>query len=260
MKTGLQLYTVRDYMEKDFFGTIKKVAEIGFKGVEFAGYYDKDLKEVRKFIDDLGLICTSSHLGMPTKENYNKVCDELDILGTKNWVINYCNFDTTEHFMDTFEKFKAASELLATRGIKCLFHNHWLEHTQKPFGKPFFEYGLENIDNLYSQLDLAWTLVGGYDPEERVKSYNDKIALLHCKDCKMETFESWSQKSATRIETSISHQVPNGDGDAKIKECVAASKAEWAIVELDFAEGSLWDAIEKSYKFLKEECGCEGNK
>ena len=117
---------------------------------------------------------------------------------------------------------------------------------------------MENIPNLYSQLDLAWTLVGGYDPEERVKKYNDKIELLHCKDCKVTPFENWA--GATMVFSNIIHQVENGGGDAKIKECVAASKSEWAIVELDAYDGCMWEAVEKSYKYLTEVCGCEGNK
>ena len=103
---------------------------------------------------------------------------------------------------------------------------------------------------------MAWTLVGGFDPEERVKNYNDKIKLLHCKDCTADIFGgAWI--GGTTLRTQVINQVANGDGNAKIKECVAASNSEYAIVELDVFSGCMWDAVEKSYKYLKEVCNCE---
>ena len=255
MNTGLQLYTVRDFMAKDFYGTIKKVAEIGYKGVEFAGYFDEDPKEIRKFIDDLGLTCCSSHVGGPTEENVEKECETLKILGTDKFVANIGWDGTGEGFKKTFEKFQKSVEMTKQYGIKLYIHNHWWEHEAKPFGKPFFEYVLENIPELMSECDLGWTLFSGYDPLERVEKYNDKIGLLHCKDCNIKDVSTWA--GGTIVRTKLATQVANGDGSAKIKECVAASKADWAIVELDQYDGCMWEAVEKSYKYLTETCNCK---
>ncbi|MBQ0105235.1 MAG: sugar phosphate isomerase/epimerase, partial [Armatimonadetes bacterium] len=229
MKTGLQLYTIRDFMEKDFFGSIEKVAEIGFKAVEFAGYYDNDVKEIKKFIDGLGLECCSSHLPMPTEENVDRICAELDILGTENWVGNAQ--PTMRGAMDPFVQYLKGAQMLADRGFNMLMHNHWWEHEMKIDGIPFYEYALEEIPDLYSQLDCGWCYVGGFDPVERIKTYNDKVILLHTKDCTVKKEDSWNGGCLER--KTIVEQVANGDGDANIKGCVQASAAEYAIVELD---------------------------
>lgn len=252
MKTGLQLYTVRDFMAKDFYGTIKKVAEIGYKAVEFAGLFEHDPKEVKKFIDDLGLVCCSCHVW---GDEVNKLCDDVETLGSKNVVFNLGGMDTEEGYMKAFNTFKEYADITGKRGMKAIMHNHEHEHKCKLDGKPFFEYVLENIPNLYSQLDLAWTYCGGYDPLERVKKYNDKIALLHCKDCTRKVAEAWT--GATMVYSEIVHQVANGDGEVKIKECIEASKSEYAIVELDMYDGCMWEAVEKSYNYLTKVCGCE---
>ena len=131
MKTALQLYTVRDYMEKDFYGTIKKVADIGFKAVEFAGYFDQDFKEIRKFLDDNGLECCSSHLGVADENNVEKVCDELKTLGAKNWVINIDGTGSDENFINAYNALVKSAKLCAERDINVLFHNHWWEHETK---------------------------------------------------------------------------------------------------------------------------------
>lgn len=255
MKTGLQLYTVRDFMAEDFFGTIEKVAKIGYKSVEFAGLFDHDPKEVKKFIDDLGLECSSCHVW---GEDVNKSCDDVETLGSKNVVFNLGGMDTEEGFNKAFETFKNYAEITAKRGLKAVMHNHSHEHICRPFGKAFFEYVLENIPNLYSELDLGWTYAGYYNPVERVKAYNDKINLLHCKDSKIKTTSAWA--GGTLVKTEMITQVPNGEGDVNIKGCIEVSKADYAIVELDMYDYCMWDAVEKSYNYLTKECGCEGNK
>lgn len=254
MKSALQLYTVRGEMAKDFWGTLNKVAEIGFKGVEFAGYFDQDLKEIRKFLDDHGMVCCSSHLEMPTEDNVDRICAELDILGTKNWVGNA--WPTKRGIMDPFAAYLKGAELLSERGFNMIMHNHFWEFEKKIDGVPFYEFALEEIPDLYSQLDCCWSYVGGFDPVERIKTYDDKIILLHTKDCVMK-YEQLDSENKDFIRKYTISQCANGNGEVGIKACVQASSAEWAIVELDDFNGNMWDAVKDSYKFLNE-CGVDG--
>ena len=260
MKCGVQLYTLRDYMEEDFWGTLKKVADIGFKGVEFAGFYGQDIKEIKKFLDDCGMVCISNHLRVPTERTVDEVCEELSILGTTDWTANIYGMDTEEGFTDCFEKCQKGADLLKDRGFRLILHNHFWEHISKPFGKPFYEKMLEDIDNLYSELDLAWTLAGGYNPLERVKTYNHKIALLHTQDVKASYNEIWDDPNAVFTAQYSYKQTANGYGDAKVKECIAVSEASWAIVEINQYVGEMWNGVIKSYNYLTKECNCEGSK
>jgi len=89
---ALQLYTLREAAEKDFLGTLKAVAEIGFKGVEFAGLYGNAPKDIAKYIADLGMVACSTHSGVPDKDT---LAETLDMAGTLG-----CPHDVVNHLLD----------------------------------------------------------------------------------------------------------------------------------------------------------------
>ncbi len=80
---SIQLYTLRKEAEKDLLGTLKEVAASGYVGVEMAGLYGKKPAEVRKMLDDLGLVASSAHVGLPTAENLKETVETANALGYK---------------------------------------------------------------------------------------------------------------------------------------------------------------------------------
>src|SRR5271169_3778668 len=84
---SIQLYSVRELCKQDFFGTLKKIADIGYKGVEFHSLWDKTPVEVRKALDDLGLVASSTHGEFPTPNNLDKLVETANTLGYKHYVI-----------------------------------------------------------------------------------------------------------------------------------------------------------------------------
>jgi len=87
---ALQLYSVREDCAKDFTGTIKAVAEMGYEGVEFAGYYDKDAKQIKKILDDLGLKVAGTHIRIDTLlgDELQKTIDFNKILENKFLIVS----------------------------------------------------------------------------------------------------------------------------------------------------------------------------
>jgi sugar phosphate isomerase/epimerase len=78
---SVQLYSLRDRTTTDFAGVLKDLADFGYAGVETAGLAGKTAKEVRQMVDDLGLVVSSAHIGLPTKENLGEIVDTAKTLG-----------------------------------------------------------------------------------------------------------------------------------------------------------------------------------
>ena len=245
---GIQLYSVRDFLQKDFYGSIKKVADIGYKGVEFAGFYDNDPKEVRKFLDDNGLVCHSSHDPFPTKDNVNMLIDRMSVLGGSHSIsgVGPGDVDTEDKAKKTIERFAEAYELFKGSDIRFALHNHWWEFYYKVGDKCFFDALMEQVPGIESQLDVFWVTVGNADPIEVIKKHPDNVTLLHCKDGHFP--QPWNPGDNVSM-------CANGSGIVDLKNIIKtgeANKAAWAIVEIDSFDGNMWDAVADSHKWLTE--------
>jgi len=184
-KIGLQLYSVRGDMEKDFYGTLKAVKEAGYDYVEFAGYFGKSAQEVKAILDELGLVCCSVHQGPDLfLEKGQEAVDYLKVIGAKYCAIPWYG---VENYLDgnfdaTIEKFRKVGELLAANGIQLTYHNHDFE----------FRYldGEFILDRIYAALpgliqgevDTCWVRYAGVDPVAFLDKYSGQMKTLHLKD------------------------------------------------------------------------------
>src|SRR6266446_7765881 len=130
-RAGLQLYTVRDLIKKDFDGTIAKVAEIGYKEVEFAGYYGRSPQDVRAILEKDGLTSPSTHVGYDIVEK--KWGETLDTAHTIGHAFVVCPWvepsqrkepDGCKRAAALFNK---AGEAAQKAGIQFAYHNHAFE-------------------------------------------------------------------------------------------------------------------------------------
>ena len=124
-----QLYTVRDLSAEDFPATLRAIAEIGYKGVEFAGLHGHDPKEIGRMIADLGMKCSSSHTALPVKENVAEMADIEAALSNTRLISGFGpdDFKTPDAVKRAAEKFTTAAELLKPYNMQFGFHNHWWE-------------------------------------------------------------------------------------------------------------------------------------
>jgi len=189
---GLQLYTLRDQTEKDFLGTIRKVAEMGYKAVEFAGYYNTPAKDVRALLDELGLEAPSAHVGLnfgePDKIE-GDLAEQIEYakeIGLKYIVTPWAPLpenpteDDVNHLASILE---AAGKQVTAAGLKYGYHNHDFEF-KLVNGKPAMDLLLEKVpaEYLIAEFDLGWVHMGGQNPVEYVTRYAGRVPLAHFKD------------------------------------------------------------------------------
>jgi sugar phosphate isomerase/epimerase len=191
-KVGVQLYTVRDLMKSDFAGTIAKVASVGYKEVEFAGYFDHSPAEVRSVLEKDGLAAPSCHVSYDIVEKqWPKTVETAHAIG-QSFIV--CPFIEKEHrnsadaWKRTVELFNKAGEASKKAGIQFAYHNHWWEFAPDPNlgGKLPYDYLLASTDAdlVKMEMDLGWASVAGQDPVAYFKRYPGRFVLVHVKDFK----------------------------------------------------------------------------
>ncbi len=247
---SIQLYTVRDAMAEDFAGTLKQIAEIGYTGVEPAGLHDNTPADVRKMLDDLGLVASSSHAAVPTPENVNEVVDTAKTLGYDIVVSGKGpdDFKTLAGAKATAEAFQTGAELLKPHGLTMCYHNHWWEF-DKIDGRLAYDILFELAPDVSSQLDIYWAHnFGAVDVPSVLAQHKANVPLLHIKDGPLTQGEPMTAA---------------GGGKVDIPAVVAAADEDvlqWLIVELDSCATDMMQAVADSYTFLTGEGLASGNK
>jgi len=189
-KIGLQLYTVRDLMKQDFDGTLAKVAAVGYKEVEFAGYFDHSPKDVRVAVDRHGLTAPSAHIDYKSlsDDKFPAVIEAAKVVGHEYLVNPWIDEeirkqpDAWKHAAETFNH---AGEACKKAGIQFAYHNHWFEFLPVNGKLPYDLLLTECDPNLVKmELDLCWITVGGQDPLKYFDRYPGRFPLVHVKDVK----------------------------------------------------------------------------
>lgn len=187
-KLGLQLYSVRDEMEKDMDACLKAVKEMGYECVEFAGFFGKSAEEVKAMLDKYGLEAVSSHQTVGVKDDEPLKPEDtvkyLNTLGVKYCAIPWYGKENYVNDWDgTMAKFKKSSEILKKGGIDLYYHNHDFEF-DKINGKTIHEMIFDNLglDVIKPELDVCWVHYAGYEPTEVMKKYAGRMEILHLKD------------------------------------------------------------------------------
>jgi sugar phosphate isomerase/epimerase len=245
---ALQLYTLREWAAQDFPAVLKKVAEIGYKGVEFAGLHGMPAAEVRSLIDDLGLVTCSAHGPMPNAGNTDLLTEECNTLGHQYLVTGPGGpIDTMDNVLAAADRFNAGVEALRGSGIKLGLHNHWLEF-QPVEGKLPEDVILERAPRMFAQLDVYWIAVGGPDSVETVARLKDRAPLLHIKDGMIDP---------PQPHTAVGQGVLDIPG---IVEAADPNVCEWLIVELDSCATDMVKAVEDSYRYMIDNGLAAGNR
>ncbi len=261
---AVQLYSLREYAEKDFVQVLKKVADIGYKAVEPAGFWNLSPAEFKKIIDDLGLKIYSSHSPWARSlDDVNPIVETMGILGLNNCVCGYGpdDFKDMDAIKRTAEHTNAMQEAFAKQGLTLFQHNHYWEF-ERIDGKLKYEIFAELCPNVKYEIDCFWsTNKGTEDPVEMLKKFSDKTILIHMKDgvCKQNAANAGMKDGLLDMKIDL---LPLGTGTLPIAELVknAPEQVSSIVVELDYCEVEMWKAIEQSYKFMTENGIAAGNK
>jgi len=224
---AVQLYTLRDQIAQDFAGTVKQVAQIGYAGVEMAGYGNlKTAAEAKRALDDVGLKIVGTHVGIEALEkDINRVFDEQHALNSPTVIIPWM----PEQRRADAAGWKRAAQSLSPigaqcreRGLELCYHHHSFEF-QRFNGKSGMDILLENAEPglVKIELDVYWLKHGGEDPVRFIQRVGGRAPLVHLKDM------------AAGPERRFA---PVGAGTLDFESILAAmreSGARWGIVEQD---------------------------
>lgn len=245
--SAIQLYTLRDLTAKDFAGTMKAVAKLGYKFVETAGYGDlKTAKAAKKAIDDAGLKASSGHFGIDLLEkNIEQVIADAQTLEIDTVVCPWLPEDRRKDaraYEATAKALETAGSHLHQHGIVLAYHNHAFE-----FDKFGGKYGLDILYGntaphlVVAEIDVYWVKFAGVDPAEYCDKLGQRVRLLHLKD-----MAEGPEKRFAPVGTGIIDFKP-------ILKVAEKHDVRWGIVEQDQMYGTPpLEAIETSIENLRK--------
>lgn len=241
---GLQLYTVREALTKDFDGTLRRVAEIGYDGVETAFFGEGvTLEHASRSLKTLGLPVCSAHVELPLGPQADAALHTADAFGCRRIVWHgwpedprYGSLDGIRRLADDYN---AANEVAAAHGLQLGLHNHWWEMTPVEGQLPHALLREWLDPRIFFELDVYWAEVAGQDPIKLIGKLGPRAPLLHIKD-----------GPAVRGQP----MTAVGSGSLDIPAIVQAARgtAEWLVVELDECATGMLEAVEGSRQFLTE--------
>lgn len=237
MKKGVQLYSIRAMTADGMETALKAVSEIGYEGVEFAGFCDHTAVEIAAMLAKYNLKALGAHVAWELSlDAVEETIAYHKAIGNNRIVIPWCDLKTRADVFAFAEKINAAIPQYKAAGMRLYYHNHNHE-----FVKEGDEYLLDILakaaPELWLELDMYWVYRGGESPVAYMHKYKNRLDLFHAKD------------GIDEVSTAL------GEGKATIAEVIALAKTlpvEWIVAETeisDVAEEQL-GAIKKDYQNL----------
>ena len=220
---GLQLYSVRKDCERDLAGTLRQVAQMGYAGVEFAGYHGVSAQELRRMLDDLGLRCAGSHVPFSAlgEGELEKTAEFNRTLGNRYLICPSLPAEyreTADGWKRAAEALSRAAEGLRSAGLRVGYHNHSIEF--RPLGgtTPWQIMLRETSPEVVLQLDTGNAMHGGADPVALLEECAGRALTVHLKE-----YSSTNEKALI------------GEGEVDWERvfslCEGGGRTEWYIVE-----------------------------
>jgi len=236
---GVQLYSVRAQCAKDLPGTLAALAKIGYRGVEFAGYHGRGAPELRRMLDDLGLVACGTHtpyesvLGDKLKETieFNRT------LGNKFLIVPWMQGKSRQAWLDKAKQFNDLADRLKPEGMWIGYHAH--QHDFEKFeGQTAWDLFFGNTKSeVIMQLDTSNCLAGGADPVAVLKQYPGRALSIHLK-------AHGGGPEAVLGEDQV-------DWTGVFTWCETRGGTQWYIVEHESSRDPL-DAVRRSFAALKQ--------
>lgn len=226
-RIGLQLYTLREACAADFFGTLEAVAALGYEGVELYDLYGHPARDVRRRLDELGLVVAGRHAVLPALEDdLSALAAELEELGTDRIALAWAEAEAL------VDRVAAVADDAAALGLQLGVHNHWWEFDRRDDGTTL----LEQFAALpvWLELDLGWSWIAGVDPVDLLGRYVGRSPLVHVKDFRTREGREFC---------------PVGDGGVGYERVLPAAVdagVEWLLVEQDETDGDAFADVERS--------------
>lgn len=249
VKIAYQLYSARDDAARDLPGTLKALSDMGYDGIEFAGFYGHEASDVRAMLDKLGLVGISDHLPLSAiEQDMNAQIAYHQAVGCRYIAVPYlddAHRPGTKGFASVMRTLYAFGALCRDSGIQLLYHNHDFEFaTLSDMYALDFMYAAVPEDILKTEIDLCWVKYAGLEPTAYLSQYAGRCPLVHLKDYVGRRGEG-TPYALIGLDKPADSNVPfefrpfgYGCQDAKaLVECAVASGAQWLVVEQDASVG-----------------------
>jgi len=241
---GLQLYSVRHAMDLDAPGTLARVANLGFDGVEMAGLHGLQPGEFRSLLDDLGLMLVSAMVGLSPDGLSGETLEFAAAVGAPWLVVNAweADFASIDSISRLAASFNRAVEQAAAIGVELGYHNHFWEFSASGAGAaPMAEF-VSRMDGGFLELDVYWLSAACTDWPAALAPIADRVRTVHVKD---------GPGTLPTADWQVQPMTPAGTGTVDLVGMLAAlPRAEWHVVEFDECAGDVFEAIAASRRFL----------
>jgi sugar phosphate isomerase/epimerase len=250
-RLSVQLYTVRDQIKKDLKGTLKRIADIGFRNVETA-FWPKEisLAQAAAALKEAGLSVSSSHIELPEHAQLRTFLDTAKAFNTKKMIWHgwpednrYGSLQGTRELISIYNN---VNQFAKDNGLEFGLHNHWWEYKNKLGSSYVFEVLNEELEkDIFFELDTYWVKVAGHDPAEIVDKLGSRVKLMHIKDGPAK----WNENLA---EDNPDPMTPVGKGTQDFPAIIKAAKnnTEWLVIEMDKTAIDVFDALKQSYDYM----------
>lgn len=239
-KVGLQLYTIKEETAKDFFGTLRRVAEIGYDGVEFAGYFGAAAADLKQLLKEIRLEPAGAHVGTKIlQESLDEAIDYAKAINCPALICPGFKVEGEHTFHEIAALFNQSVQSCQKAGLKFLYHLHGHEFVQ--YGdKTGMDILLEETDPLVGwEPDIYWVEKAGVDAVSFIQKNGDRCWYIHLKDAK------------DRVDW---HDVEIGDGVIDTAGVIKAAEPfnpAWYIVEQEAFERPQMDSIAISLQNIR---------
>lgn len=237
---GVQLYSVRDQCKANLPGTLAQVSKIGYKGVEFAGYYDRSAKELRKMLDDNGLIACGTHTPFETiqAQNLDATMEFNQTIGNKFLIVPWMNeTNSKKEWMDRAALFNETADKVKPHGMAVGYHAHAHDFNTVGGVTAWDLFFGNTTRDVIMQLDTSNCMDGGQDPVLILKKYPGRVRTIHIKS------------------HGAGPEAVIGEDKINWKEvfafCEGPGKTDWYVLEHETSKDPI-DAIRRSYAALQK--------
>ena len=239
MKYGVQMYAIRTLCMRDLEKGIRAAAEIGYEGLEFAGFFGHSAEQVAAWLEKYHVQALGAHIML------DEICGDTDAviayqkkIGNCRIVCPWTDIKTAEDVAVLVQKLRAVQPKLAAAGMELYYHNHAHEFLNRANGEYLLDLLAQQVPELRLELDVYWIWRGGADPMVYLKKYEGRTGIFHAKD------------------GNLSGGTLAGAGEVDLRPVCAYAKQhqfDWAIVESEASEDEQeqLDAIRKDYQYIR---------
>ncbi len=249
---ALELYSVREDLKNDVRGTLQKVAALGYQGVEFAGHPQQPAEELRKYLDDLGLVCCSWHtpFDLVQDDKLEQTIAFNKTMGNSSIIIPGLPRERTgsrQAWLETAQFFNRLTDKLLPHGMYTGYHNHHTEFTPLDGGDTAWDVFFSNTrKEVVMQIDIGNALYGGGEAVPILQKYPGRARNVHLKPYSLEAGREDKEKGFDPLIGEDS--VP---WEEVFRLCETIGGTEWYIVEYESSAYPALEAVDRCLQALR---------